>query len=237
MAISSSDLTVSCSQTGSAFAADVTQALAAINSAHRSATAPTYNLEDGVMWLDTSSSDYILKMRIGGAWTTLLDFNGSQFETLGNLSLSGGDMTGNINFADNVKIQFGDSDDLEIYHDGTDSYISETGTGNLYIQATNFRINNTAGNAPYLQANDSGDVKLFHNGNQKIATTTNGVDVTGDITVSGTVDGVDIAARDAVLTSTKTTADGAIQKDSVTVESQSNGTPTGGNSGDVYYQY
>ena len=36
--------------------------------------------------------------------------------------------------------------------------------------------------------------------------------VTGDITVNGTVDGVDIAARDAVLTSTTTTAGAALPK-------------------------
>ena len=40
---------------------------------------------------------------------------------------------------------------------------------------------------------------------------TGGLDVTGDITVKGTVDGVDIATRDAVLTSTTTTANSAMQ--------------------------
>ena len=40
---------------------------------------------------------------------------------------------------------------------------------------------------------------------------TGGLDVTGDITVTGTVDGVDIATRDAVLTSTTTTANSAMQ--------------------------
>jgi hypothetical protein len=82
MAKSTTDLTISCAQTGTAFAADVTQALIAINSAHRSSTEPTYNLEDGVMWLDTSSSDYKLKMRIGGAWKVIVDLNAGVFETL-----------------------------------------------------------------------------------------------------------------------------------------------------------
>jgi len=81
MAKSTTDLTISCDQTGSAFAADVTQALIAINSAHRSSTEPTYNIEDGVMWLDTSSSDYKLKMRVGGQWKVLADLNGTRFES------------------------------------------------------------------------------------------------------------------------------------------------------------
>ena len=40
---------------------------------------------------------------------------------------------------------------------------------------------------------------------------TGGLDVTGDITVTGTVDGVDIATRDAVLATTTTTANSAMQ--------------------------
>ena len=46
----------------------------------------------------------------------------------------------------------------------------------------------------------------------KLATTATGVDVTGNVVVSGTVDGVDIAARDAILTSTTATADAALPK-------------------------
>jgi len=44
------------------------------------------------------------------------------------------------------------------------------------------------------------------------ATMSSTLSVTGDVTVGGTVDGVDIAARDAVLTSTTTTANGALSK-------------------------
>jgi hypothetical protein len=50
---------------------------------------------------------------------------------------------GNIKLADNDKIQLGDSQDLELYHDGTHSYISDNGTGELKFianGATRFRI-------------------------------------------------------------------------------------------------
>ena len=58
---------------------------------------------------------------------------------------SGGTVTidGNIQLADNNKIQLGDSQDLELYHDGTHSYISDNGTGELKFianGATRFRI-------------------------------------------------------------------------------------------------
>ena len=50
---------------------------------------------------------------------------------------------GNIQLADNDKIQLGDSQDLELYHDGTHSYISDNGTGELRFianGATRFKI-------------------------------------------------------------------------------------------------
>ena len=50
---------------------------------------------------------------------------------------------GNIQLADNDKIQLGNAQDLELYHDGTHSYISDNGTGELKFianGATRFRI-------------------------------------------------------------------------------------------------
>jgi hypothetical protein len=50
---------------------------------------------------------------------------------------------GNIQLADNDKIQLGNSQDLELYHDGTHSYISDNGTGELRFianGATRFKI-------------------------------------------------------------------------------------------------
>ena len=106
----------------------------------------------------------------------------------------------------------GASDDLEIYHDGTNSYIADRGTGNLRLEGTNIALNNQASNKTYLLATDGGSVQLRHNDLTKIETTTTGIDVTGNIGVTGTVDGIDIAARDAVLTSTTTTAGAALPK-------------------------
>jgi hypothetical protein len=45
-------------------------------------------------------------------------------------------MTGNLVFNDNTKVILGTSSDgLEIYHDGTNSYIADTGTGDLKVTA------------------------------------------------------------------------------------------------------
>ena len=50
-----------------------------------------------------------------------------------------------LEFKDNVKAAFGDSADLQIYHNGSASYISDTGTGSLYIQGENLVLENTSG--------------------------------------------------------------------------------------------
>jgi hypothetical protein len=97
-----------------------------------------------------------------------------------------------ISFEDNEKAQFGASNDLQIYHDGSNSYIKENGTGNLYLAGTSLVVSNSVG-ANYLVAYDGGSVNLYHNANQKLATTSTGIDVTGTVTSDGlTVDSADV---------------------------------------------
>ena len=52
------------------------------------------------------------------------------------LPKAGGTMTGDILFNDSVKAKFGTSSDLEIYHDGSNSYISDTGTGDIIVKVS-----------------------------------------------------------------------------------------------------
>jgi hypothetical protein len=53
---------------------------------------------------------------------------------------------GGIALGDNDKATFGASDDLQIYHDGANSYISDQGTGNLRILGDEVLIANAANN-------------------------------------------------------------------------------------------
>ena len=46
---------------------------------------------------------------------------------------TGATFTGTVDLADSVRLRFGAGSDLQIYHDGTESFISDTGTGNLTI--------------------------------------------------------------------------------------------------------
>ena len=49
-------------------------------------------------------------------------------------SVFGGNMAANLNFKDNVKANFGTGNDLQIFHDGSDSIIRDAGTGSLKFQ-------------------------------------------------------------------------------------------------------
>ena len=105
--------------------------------------------------------------------------------------------TGNVDFADNSKIRMGTSDDLQIYHDGSNSIIHDNGTGNLQIRAGNLNILNAAGTENYLSADNNGAVNLFYDNSQKIATTSTGINVTGivdanDVTVGDVADGTSL---------------------------------------------
>ena len=97
-----------------------------------------------------------------------------------------GDLTlpGDLSFADDSKAIFGAGSDLQIYHDGSHSYISDQGTGDLRILAADFRIRNAANDETMIQANSDADVSLWYNNSKKLATTNTGIDVTGSVTAT-----------------------------------------------------
>tara|TARA_R110000764_G_scaffold238547_1_gene335845 strand:+ start:1894 stop:2766 length:873 start_codon:yes stop_codon:yes gene_type:complete len=90
---------------------------------------------------------------------------------------------GGIALADNDTATFGTSDDLQIYHDGNDSYIKDAGTGNLKIGGANVLIE-TGGGTKYLEGG-SNVLRLYHTGNQKMQTSSAGIAVTGTVTADG----------------------------------------------------
>ena len=98
----------------------------------------------------------------------------------------GGNLESNSNdivFADNDKAIFGAGSDLEIYHDGSNSYLKDAGTGHLILLAGDLRLTNAGNTKDYITATDGGDTQLFYNGVQKLATTSTGIDVSGNVVV------------------------------------------------------
>ena len=97
------------------------------------------------------------------------------------LPLAGGTLTGDLILGDNVKVEIGSASggDLQLYHDGTNSYIDNV-TGLLTL-----RINGTE-NA--VQCTSNGSVAMMYDGAQKFATSANGVSVTGNAVGTMTTD-------------------------------------------------
>ena len=113
------------------------------------------------------------------------------------MPLAGGTFTGNVDLDDNVKARFGTGDDLEIYHDGTNSVIDNntgdlnittTGSGDdIYLDAADDIYLRVAGNESGVSIIGDGAVELYHNNSKKLETASDGIDVTGTGDFSGVV--------------------------------------------------
>jgi hypothetical protein len=102
------------------------------------------------------------------------------------VTVTGLTTTGNINFGDNDKAIFGAGSDLQIYHSGNDSYVLDSGTGDLYLAGeNNVRITSNTGLEAMATLTANGAVTLFHDNAAKLATTSTGIDVTGTVTADG----------------------------------------------------
>ena len=104
----------------------------------------------------------------------------------GVLTTAGATLTNNINMAandisgdDNFKVIMGNSQDLEIFHDGSHSYVHDTGTGDLYLRGTNVRIKSNSDNDDMAYFVENGAATLYYSNAAKIATSNTGVTVTG----------------------------------------------------------
>ena len=85
---------------------------------------------------------------------------------------------------DNKVAHFGNvsgTGDLRIYHSGSHSYIQEEGTGSLYIDSNQLYLRQADSDTVLLQTTSGGEVRVNHNGNTKLTTTSSGVTVTGTV--------------------------------------------------------
>ena len=90
------------------------------------------------------------------------------------------------NNSDSIRIKLGASDDLQIYHDGSNSHIEEGGTGGLLIKGDSVNIGATSGEF-YFRGFENGAVQLRYDNNTKLSTTSQGIEVTSNGTVVASV--------------------------------------------------
>ena len=106
-------------------------------------------------------------------------------------------VSGSVELEDNVKLNIGTGDDLQIYHDGSNSYINESGTGVLSIQSDGTEVQINKGASEYMGRfiADAG-VKLYYDNSSKFETTSGGISVTGNIYATGTSNSLVVISRD-----------------------------------------
>ena len=103
------------------------------------------------------------------------------------LTVSGAiNANGGIKIGDNDILNIGDSDDLRIYHNGTNSYIDDSaGTGILIFKSNLFSFRNAADNEQIAIFNQDGAIELYYDNGKKFETTSTGASVTGTVVADG----------------------------------------------------
>ena len=116
-----------------------------------------------------------------------------------------------IHLGDDKKLLIGTGSDLQIYHDASNSFIKDSGTGNLFIDASITYLRNAAGDEHLANFNSDGAVNLYHNGVLKVATSSSGATVSGTLAATAvTGDGSGLTNLPPGGNTVDLVADGAI---------------------------
>jgi hypothetical protein len=162
----------------------------------------------GDLFVDTNGTKISL-IADGTSSKTMANFNkegavelyhntNKKFET----SSSGIHVTGDVSITgdyladDDEKLKMGDGFDLQIYHDGSNSYVQDTGTGNLKLLGSTVQIGKSDNSEIGLTFTSDGSIQLRHDNSTKFETSSSGVSITGNITATGTIASNNITITD-----------------------------------------
>jgi len=98
-----------------------------------------------------------------------------------NGTITGSDLATNVDLVDDQKLRFGTSNDLQIYHDGSNSRLIDSGTGNLILQGSRIVLNNADSSENMVTADENGAVELYFDNTRKFLTTSTGCAVNGNL--------------------------------------------------------
>ena len=102
-----------------------------------------------------------------------------------NGTITGTDLTTNVDFVDNQKLRLGTGNDLQIYHDGSHSHLNNV-TGNLLIGVEGeFQVLNRQENEFRIRAHNNGGVDLYYDNTKRFETSPTGATVTGILISDG----------------------------------------------------
>ena len=89
-----------------------------------------------------------------------------------------------LDLDDNIKIRLGNSQDFQLYHDGNNSLIQDSGEGHVQVRSGTFTIGNLGLTKTSAVFNSGSGQQLNFNNNQKFVTTNTGVVISGICTAT-----------------------------------------------------
>ena len=116
-----------------------------------------------------------------------------------------------VGIPDDKKLELGDGDDLQIYHETTNNHsiIRENGAGHLKLQAENLLLMNADASETYVECVHNGSTQLYYDNSKKVETASAGISVTGTIVATSNITAY---SSDERLKDLKGTIDNALDK-------------------------
>ena len=140
------------------------------------------------------STDFVIKVATQDKDIKFIGDDGGSAVTALTLDMSDGGtaiFNKDIKLGDSKNIELGASGDLRLYHDGSNSYVDDVGTGALIargsainIQSDSLNLKNYAGDESYLVGTADGAVEIRYDNSKKFETTSSGVTITGTAVAS-----------------------------------------------------
>lgn len=150
-----------------------------------------FRLRAGTGNFNVQANDFHITDASNSAVRFVVDHDGeTRLYHNGNIKLTttstGATVTGNLNLGDSGRAVFGNNADLQIFHDGSNSFINNTSgdAGTLSIKSHDINLMSSASET-MAKFEEDGPVRLYHDNAQKLMTLSSGVNVTGDLEVSG----------------------------------------------------
>jgi hypothetical protein len=112
----------------------------------------------------------------------------------------------NVDLQDSDYLKIGTGDDLQIFHDGLNSYIRDTGIGSLIVTGSQFEVKSSGVTAEnMIVAVENSGVTLYHDNIERIATSAAGANVSGTFATSGLATLESASVTNALIVSGTTT--------------------------------
>jgi len=102
--------------------------------------------------------------------------SGITFGSAGVATFSG---TGDVHLLDNVKLIVGDGSDFTISHNGSNTMLEDSGTGNVVLRTNYFDVTNAGGSEDIAKFESDGPVSLYHNAIKTFTTVGTGISIYG----------------------------------------------------------